>query len=239
MLAGLLALVAGYVNSGGFVIIGSFTSHVTGSVGRLSNDLATGQSAAAVFAFLLIASFFVGAVVATLLVEGIAGPLSRGYGFALLVEGGLLAGFVAISGLSSASQSRILDLQAAVLCAAMGVQNSLVTRLSGSVIRTTHLTGVVTDLGIETARWYRWHRAKLKGLPVLLPGRVAPERPAITRSVLLLVIFGAFVVGAVLGASLTINISRWALGLPAIVILGLGIFALRNHSGSEHRDETT
>ena len=59
----------------------------------------------------------------------------------------------------------------------MGMQNSLVTRLSGAVVRTTHLTGVVTDLGIEAARWYRWHRAKLRALPTLLPSRSTPDRP--------------------------------------------------------------
>ena len=48
-----------------------------------------------------------------------------------------------------------------LLCAAMGLQNSLVTRLSGAVVRTTHLTGVLTDLGIEGARWFRLWRANL------------------------------------------------------------------------------
>ena len=36
---------------------------------------------------------------------------------------------------------------------AMGLQNATITRISGGVVRTTHVTGVLTDLGHETAIW--------------------------------------------------------------------------------------
>lgn len=36
---------------------------------------------------------------------------------------------------------------------ALGIQNAMTTKLSGAVIRTTHLTGLTTDLGILTAHW--------------------------------------------------------------------------------------
>ena len=46
-LAGYLAFVGGYVNSAGFILIGTFTSHVTGNVGRLANDLVVAHEARA------------------------------------------------------------------------------------------------------------------------------------------------------------------------------------------------
>jgi uncharacterized membrane protein YoaK (UPF0700 family) len=110
---------------------------------------------------------------------------------------------------------------------ALGMQNSLVTRLSGAVVRTTHLTGVVTDLAIEAARWYRWHRSKLTVLPAFLRGRTPPERPALTQSILLSVIIAAFTVGAVLGAVLTLRASRWAMVIPAVAVLVASGFAYR------------
>ena len=137
ILAGYLAFVAGFTNSAGLALLGTFTSHVTGSVGRVSAGLAQGQSAAARGAAALVALFLCGAVVASLLVESNRFKrTSSGYGAALLVQGALLGAFIftGAGGLLSFS---------------MGMQNSLVTRLSGSVVRTTHLTGVVTDLGIE------------------------------------------------------------------------------------------
>jgi len=215
-LAGYLALIAGFVNSGGFVLIGSFTSHVTGSLGRMADDVARADGAAAVGASVLVLSFFLGAVAATLILE--SRSERTGYGIALLVEGLLLLTFVFVAELTQSTHLRVLDAQAVLLCLAMGLQNSLVTRLSGAVVRTTHLTGVVTDIAIETTRWYRWHRAKL---PVILelfgtpPVRPHPEKLMVLGTIVL-----GFTVGAVVGGVLTLRASRWAMLMPA-----MGIFA--------------
>jgi uncharacterized membrane protein YoaK (UPF0700 family) len=45
-----------------------------------------------------------------------------------------------------------------LLCFIMGLQNAIVTKLSQAEIRTTHMTGVVTDLGIELGRLIYWNR---------------------------------------------------------------------------------
>lgn len=207
VVAGYLAFIAGFVNSGGFIMIGTFTSHVTGSVGRMSTDFAAGEPGAAVLAMLLVFSFFAGAFGATLLIEGYApDQLPRAYGRALLFEAAVLGSFIFVAGLSQATHPRLQDALAAILCLAMGFQNSLVTRLSGAVVRTTHLTGVVTDLGIEAGRWYRW----------LLRRGATVERPEPSRAVLLGIIVVTFVTGAVVGAFLTMRTSRWAMVLPAL-----------------------
>lgn len=216
-----MAGTAGFVNSGGFVMIGSFTSHVTGSVGRFANDLANAHFAASFAALWLVLAFFGGAVAASLILEQKESPLlpSR-YALALAVEAGLLLTFVFVAGLSRTSHPLLLDAQALFLCAAMGMQNSLVTRLSGAVIRTTHLTGVLTDLGIETARWLRWHQTRVLSGPAS-----TRERPAAARMWLLATIVIAFVVGAAFGAVLTARISRWAMCLPAAAVGLASLFA--------------
>jgi uncharacterized membrane protein YoaK (UPF0700 family) len=225
ILAAYLAAVAGFVNSGGFIMIGSFTSHVTGSVGRMSDDVARGEMPAAVAALFLVLSFFGGTVLASLVLERSdqSRPAAR-YAFALLIEAAVLLCFVFIAGLSRATHARILDAEAALLCLAMGMQNSMVTRLSGSVVRTTHLTGVVTDLGIEAVRWYRWSRAQLP-LPIGRAFTVPPDKPAVGRISLLSAVATSFVVGAVLGATLTLRASRWAMCFPAAAILLASGFA--------------
>lgn len=227
LVAGYLAFIAGFVNSGGFIMIGSFTSHVTGSVGRISTDFAAGEPGAAVLAILLVVMFFAGAFGATLLIEGHEPHrVSRAYGRALLVEAGLLGFFVFVAGLSQAVHPRLQDAEAAILCLAMGLQNSLVTRLSGAVIRTTHLTGVMTDLAIESARWYRWHRAKLSVVPVLLGGGSKAERPQPARALLLGTIVVMFVSGAIIGAMLTMRTSRWAMVFPALAVAAAAAIGL-------------
>ncbi len=226
VVAGYLAFIAGFVNSGGFLMIGSFTSHVTGSVGRISTDVARGDPGAALLAVLLVVMFFAGAFGATLIIEGHQpGKVSRAYATALAAEGGVLALFIFVAGLSQATHPRLLDAEAALLCVAMGMQNSLVTRLSGSVVRTTHLTGVMTDLAIEAARWYRWHRAKIHMLPVLIGAGSKADRPEGARATLLGTIVVMFISGALLGAVLTLRASRWAMAFPAIGVLAASALA--------------
>jgi uncharacterized membrane protein YoaK (UPF0700 family) len=228
LLAAVLAFIAGFVNSGGFVLIGSFTSHVTGSIGRLAHDLAIRDTHAGIFAALLVVMFFAGAFAASLIIEtDVFDTTARSYGVALLIEGGLLAVFIFVAGLARSTHARVQDAEAAILCLAMGMQNSLFTRLSGAVVRTTHLTGVVTDLGIEAARWYRWHRAKVRSVPILIEGRNPPTRPVLAKSLMLLAITVAFTIGAIVGALSTLRSSRWSMIFPALALLVVGGFAFR------------
>jgi uncharacterized membrane protein YoaK (UPF0700 family) len=223
LVAAHLAATAGYVNSGGFVMIGSFTSHVTGSVGRFANDLANGHLAASMSALTLVLGFFAGAVATSLMLELGTARVALRYCFVLAIEAALLLVFVFVAGLSRTTHPRILDAQAVLLCFAMGMQNSLVTRLSGAVVRTTHLTGVVTDLAIEAVRWYRWYQELL----LARTGQSAPPRqpPDGGKVVLLLSISVSFVIGAALGAVLTARASRWAMCLPAGAVAAASGFA--------------
>lgn len=217
ILAGYLAFVAGFVNSGGFVMTRSFTSHITGSVGRLGNDLAVTQNDDALAAALLVLVFFLGAVVASLTIESaVFRQRAHAYGVALLTEGTVLFAFILVAGFFHGTSGRMLDLEAAMLCFAMGMQNSLVTRLSGAVVRTTHLTGVVTDLGIEAARWLRWYRGQgTAGEPAKPQGKVT----------LLLTIVCAFVTGGISGALLTLRESHWAMLFPAFAVFAASALA--------------
>jgi uncharacterized membrane protein YoaK (UPF0700 family) len=221
ILAAYLAVVAGYVNSAGFVLIGTFTSHVTGNVGRVANDLATEKLGAAAAALSMIAAFFVGAFFASMLIEtNLVGRTAVAYGLALSMEALLLLGFIGLASLPIGPHPRFHDLQGAVLCMAMGAQNCLVTRLSGAVVRTTHLTGVVTDLGIEAARWFRFWRSRLSSeLQIKLSfGRNPVERPQLARTRLLVTIVLAFMLGAFLGAAAGAWLRASAFWLPCAAI---------------------
>ena len=55
---------------------------------------------------------------------------------------------------------------------ACGLQNAMVTTYSGSTMRTTHLTGMVTDLGIACGHFLRgtaidWFRFRIYGVLLL------------------------------------------------------------------------
>ncbi len=227
IVAGCLAFVGGYVNSAGFVLVGTFTSHVTGNVGRLSNDLAIGQFGATATAFTMLIAFLAGAFAASMMLESsFFGRAANSYGAALFTEAALLCLFMGAATLTPEAHPRLRDLDAAILCASMGMQNSLVTRLSGAVVRTTHLTGVFTDLGIEAARWFRWWRGSLSDrLRVKLAfGRNPPERPAVPKTELLLTIATTFVVGAIAGAVAVARLRHAAMLLPSMAVVALGLY---------------
>jgi uncharacterized membrane protein YoaK (UPF0700 family) len=235
ILAGYLAFFGGFVNSAGFILIGSFTSHVTGSVGRFANQVASRQFDAAAAALTLIAAFFVGAFVVTMTIESnFFGRRPRAYGTALAIEALLLALFTLASDLTREAHPRLKDAEAAILCCAMGMQNALVTRLSGAVVRTTHLTGVITDLGIEAARWFRWSRARLSArfhVPLSF-GHNPAEKPIGVKVALLGTIAGTFTLGAVAGATAGVTLHHAAMLIPAVGVGASSAYAFATSRGA-------
>jgi uncharacterized membrane protein YoaK (UPF0700 family) len=231
MLAGYLALIGGFVNSVGFVVLGNFTSHVTGNVGRFANDFANHDLGSSWGAFAMVCAFGCGAFFASAMIDSSAlRTLPHAYGTALSFEAALLFIVVFFSTSSMNTALRVRDLEGAALSAAMGMQNSLVTRLSGAVVRTTHLTGVVTDIGIEAARWFRWWRDALsKRLRIKLSlAREAPERPSMTTLRLLVTIAGSFTAGAVAGAEAGMFLRYRALIAPGIALAAGALYAYRS-----------
>jgi uncharacterized membrane protein YoaK (UPF0700 family) len=231
ILASYLALVGGFVNSSGFVLVGTFTSHVTGNVGRLANDSASGDYAAAMAAFAMILSFFLGALGVSMMIESrFFGRSSRAYATALALEAVLLVVFTLLSYSTVNAHPRLRDSEALLLCAAMGMQNALVTRLSGAVVRTTHLTGVVTDLGIESARWFRYWRgtvSRATGVRLMF-GQNPPERPLLPKAQLLSTIAFSFLGGAVLGAALAVKAGHASMLFAASALAAGAIYGFRH-----------
>lgn len=222
VLAAYLAFIGGYVNSAGFILLGIFTSHVTGNVGRFAFDITGRDFSGAWCALTMIGAFFAGAVVASVIIESAAFVSKpNAYGAALAAESALLLVFLLLSKEWREGHAAH-DSEAALMCMSLGLQNSLVTRLSGAVVRTTHLTGVITDLGIEVARWLRWWRASLArrlGVTLILG---EAERPVVAKVRLLTIIATTFSAGALSGAWSGVHFHHRALVLP---IAGLGLAA--------------
>ena len=237
VLAAYLAGVAGYVNSAGLVLVGVVTSHVTGNVSRSALQLSSNEFQAAISALGLVGAFFSGAFIASMMLEtSMFRRTPFGYGVALSTEAVLLAAFTSVANAASAAHPRAKDAAALLLCVAMGMQNSMVTRISGAVIRTTHLTGVVTDLGIEAARWFRWWRAQASerwGLPLIAGRRKAAQRPAHGRIELLATIVVTFLAGAVGGTLAAAKWRSYALLVPTFAIASGAAYAF--WSGREAR----
>jgi uncharacterized membrane protein YoaK (UPF0700 family) len=156
-----LAGLAGFVN---VVVLGFFhvpVSHMSGAVSRLSIDLATANLADLRVVVSIVGGFLVGAMVSGMVIGGRKLRPGRRYGVALLIEGGLLAGAVVLLRGGSAFGVTL----AATAC---GVQNAMASSYYGLVIRTTHVTGIVTDLGVMMGHWVRHRRVPAWKLLLML-----------------------------------------------------------------------
>lgn len=183
-----LAFVAGAINAGGFFIVSAYTSHMTGLVSSAADNLVLGNVSVVLTALFAVLTFFAGALVCSIVVSFLRRRSKEScYAFPVFLEALLLLVFV-IFGSYSSSDNLLLFL----LCFVMGLQNALITKVSGSVVRTTHVTGMITDLGIELGKLMYWNRSgEQRGR------RVQADRAKLRA---LLSLTGLFFLGGVAGA---------------------------------------
>ena len=152
-LAWSLAFVAGAVNAGGFLAVQSYTSHVTGAVSRMADELALGHTALAMAAFGVVVFFLLGSFCSGLLISlGKRRRFQAHYALSLMLEAGLLLLFGLMGYRLNQMHQLFVPFTVALLSFIMGMHNSVVTTISNAEVRTTHLTGIVTDLGLELSR---------------------------------------------------------------------------------------
>jgi len=147
-LASLLCVTAGFVNAAGFLAFSVLTTNVTGHAALFAERIAMQDWKTARVVALWMFLFLAGAFVSSLIVSFIGRNQRFSYVIPIFVEMAILLG-VAIFGHRYDGSLVAKEIFAGGLLFAMGLQNSLVSIVSGSVVRTTHLTGTFTDLGIE------------------------------------------------------------------------------------------
>jgi uncharacterized membrane protein YoaK (UPF0700 family) len=191
--AAALACVAGMVNVVGYLgFEHQAITHLTGTTSLLGAALAQGNLRSVLQLAGMLLAFMFGAVLSGLLIKDSVLQLGRRYGVALAFEAALLVLAVPLF-----EQGYFAGpLLAAV---AIGLQNAMATTYSGAIIRTSHVSGMFTDLGITIGH-------AMRGLPV-------DHR----RLSLCLLIITAFLAGGVIGAVLYGHWQYKALYLPAVL----------------------
>ncbi len=157
-LASILSFVAGIVNITGVLSVKTLTTNVTGHFAFFSEELSTKNYQIAIIYLLFILSFLVGAFISNFLIEILSRiKPSLSYTVPMVIEIAILT-VVGVFGSNSVVSNTNGQLIACSLLFAMGLQNSLVTKASQSVVRTTHLTGLFTDLGIELSQMFFYRK---------------------------------------------------------------------------------
>jgi len=223
-----LAWIAGYTNILTILACGTVTSHISGTASNLGRDIVEGSWPLAAYMFFLLAAFFVGAAVSSLLTES---GRRRGwesiYVLPMIVETALLIGFgigLELHDPAARAAGAALWWLTGLASMAMGLQNATITRISSGVVRTTHLTGVLTDLGSETVQFLFWLRDRRTQSPPLRSGKLMHSvriHPTARRLALLGSIMGSFALGAGLGTFLFDYAARWSMIPPVVFLLAI------------------
>ncbi|HCQ13650.1 YoaK family protein [Flavobacterium sp.] len=147
-LASTLSFIAGIVNIAGVLSVATLTTNVTGHFAFFAEEIVLKNYSKAITILIYIFFFLFGAFTSNFLVEIASLKKPRiAHAFPMILEVFILV-FVGVS------QDFNPNYIAYLLLFAMGLQNALVTNISQSVVRTTHLTGLFTDLGIELSQLF-------------------------------------------------------------------------------------
>jgi len=221
-----LAWVAGCTNIVTLLACGTTTSHVTGNASGFASHVTQLAWGDAFFKFFLVCLFFVGAMLSGILTEvGRRRGWESIYIVPMVVQAICLTAFaigVEINEPARRAAGPGLWWLTGMASLAMGLQNATITRISSGVVRTTHLTGVVTDLGTETVQFLLWLHDSHRNSPALSTRALARSvrvHPTARRLALLTSIVGSFVGGSIVGTLCFEYLPRLCMLPPVLFLL--------------------
>lgn len=148
----LLSFVSGWVNAVGILGLHQTLTHMTGNLSNLSLKATSGDFAAAANLAAVMTSFIMGAAVSGMIIRKSVLSFGRRYGVVLMIESAALC-------VAAQCLRHKPFLGECLAAAAFGLQNAMAALFSASIIRTTHMTGIATDLGFQLGH-------ALVGIPV-------------------------------------------------------------------------
>ncbi len=197
--AGVLAFIAGLINVVGLLGFEHETvTHLTGNTSRLAEAIANLNIGAIHHLFCLIGAFVAGTVISGFVIKDSALQLDHNYSVVLMLESLFL--FVSVPLMRHSYAFGMYT--AACAC---GLQNAMMTTYSGAVVRTTHVSGMFTDLGISLGHLMR-------GLPI--------NR---RRLALCLVVIAGFLAGGIFGTLIFHKYDYGALYFPAVLTIVISL----------------
>lgn len=216
-----LAWVAGYTNAATIICSGVVTSHVSGTTSNLGIEIALRQWSLAFISLFIIGCFWCGSFLAGIATEvGQSKSWRSIYVLPIAIEAillGILALLIEFTPPIELQRGMAQLFVIALGAAAMGLQNATITRISSGVVRTTHVTGVLTDLGMESGQ-------------LLFHRRTSHHHHAplsVTRLLLLAGILGSFAFGAGLGTLSHEAFPRFTMFPPVLFLLGVILIDLQ------------
>ncbi len=176
----LLSMNAGLLNATALDLAKIPVTHATGTVTNDAIAIVNRDTTRIWHLSLLLIMFLIGGLVCSLLIVEAQFQLGRRYSVVLLLEAAVI--FVAWLMWNSDTDGGEF-----LLALAAGVQNAMATSYSGAVLRTTHMTGIATDISIHVGKCMRyWNKPDLR-------------KPSLFKLAILAPLFIGFWLGAIFG----------------------------------------
>lgn len=191
----ILSLCAGFVNVIFMTHVSLTVSHNTGVTSRMAINLGSFDISGGGFCALVLFFFFFGSSTVGYFQKKSKFYYSRKYGFFLMGQALLLIFAVYLFH----NENRTIPCFIASYC--MGLQNALFTNFSGAVVRTTHVTGLLTDVGLIIG-----HR--IRGIE---------KSSDIWRLKVMMPLFIGFVIGGMLSVNCYQLWSFYSLAIPIFI----------------------
>ncbi len=215
-----LAFQAGAINVGGFITCNRFVTHVTGFATHFGIDLASGLLIDALSMLMVPLFFLLGCITSALVIDRRKYlKLKPHYTPTFLVVGVMLA-VISLLGhnhflgtFEKPSSQFVILFLLSTLSYLSGVQNSMISLASGLLVRTTHLTGITTDLGVGLVRMF-------------YPQQQREQRK--TELKMNLLRFGtilSFIFGSMAGGLIFFQWKYLGFLLPSVISLGLAAYS--------------
>ncbi len=181
------AMVAGMINLASLLIFISFSSNVTGYFAILASEIAAGNLSQVILVSFWIFLYFLGSFTSNFMITNL---FHKNQYLSHLLPVILEMICILIVGIycNSYYQETLVEseIMLSLLLFAMGLQNGLTTSISNFQVKTTHLTGAITDLGVLSS--------------MLLQKRFRNNKNLVDKAKLIAVILVSYVAGAVIYA---------------------------------------
>jgi len=221
----LLAVVGGFVDAVGFLVLFNlFTAHMSGNSVAMTVHAGEGNWAAALYRGFPIPLFLAGVVVGALLSEAMFRRGMRStFAPVLALEAFLLLLFMSFDSAVRSGSGWAFYFVAALPPLTMGVQNSALCRIGGMGVRTTFITGMLTNAGMEFAEYVYWLRDHFRRgrLGVLL--LLSPRQQAFRRTILYFAVWMTYVAGGFTGTLAELRWGLLSLLAPVIALIGVAV----------------
>jgi uncharacterized membrane protein YoaK (UPF0700 family) len=222
----LLAWVAAFSDAIGFLVLQQLgASFMSGNSMAMGVALGRLDWASVLQRGLPILTFFLGNMLGFLVLTqvrrwGIRSPFAIVFGLeALCLLAFLLLGTHALEGgIIRPSPSGIFSVCVVLLTLAMGLQTATLRRAAGQGVRTTFVTGVLSDWAHLMTQYLSWLRKQPREQQVRQTMRKSMQQASFRHLLLLAAIWGCYVLGAICGSALELHMALFALVFPLFVL---------------------